>query len=399
MKHSCILHNGQSTNDCQTVQQLNMTLQNEVPVFEGAQNATYRNIACARCNNEGNFSFWGLDISCKKSTGSIGTPVNTAAVKSFLTGHPDCSWKYAPRNPNQRLKSKDCILQDTKCAAIQLPVVSAVRELCSLYSMVFSVNNELFRNPHCALCHPDGRPLLPSGSIPPVHVPPLSILLDVSANIPDPIQETNNPPPKLIAGPSVHNLTSEVLNCSTANCTLVFGSYPCKNLTSTKKQSTEMRFVLNKSHTIMLIGEKQIQFEKNAVTLQGNTIYIVCPTQQSRHGGQVVKDSSWHDSAVLIYLTFSGALLSIVSLCCLLSVYLSFKELRNLPGKCLINLSLALLSYQAIFLGAAKSKEFDALCKAVAIFLHFFLLSAFSWMSIMAFDTASTFTVQGKLTP
>ena len=117
----------------------------------------------------------------------------------------------------------------------------------------------------------------------------------------------------------------------------------------------------------------------------------------SGNDGQFNKEPKLHYSAVLIYVTFTGTLLSIISLCFLLCVYFCFTELRNLPGKCLISLSVALLCYQAVFLGAAvKPRKVDALCKVVAIFLHFFLLAAFSWMSVMAFDTASTFTVKGK---
>ena len=400
MKPSCSSHGSHGAHVCQTVQQLNMTLQKELPVFDGAQNVTYRSIGCARCNSEGNLSYWGLDISCAVSSGSIATPVNIMAVKTFLKEHPDCSWKYAPRNRNQRYES--CVLPDTQCASSQLGVLSVVKQLCSLYSMAFSFGKKItYRNPHCALCNPDGRRLVPFGF--PTIVPPLSILLDVSANILDQ-REPNTPRPTqvLITGSPItgYNLTAQVFNCTsnTTNCTVIFGNYTCENLTSRKNQSTQIRFYLNKSHAIIPISQKQILHEKNAGTLQGNTVYIVCPERQNGRGGQVDKEPSWHDSAVLIYLTFSGSLLSIVSLCCLLSIYLSFKELRNLPGKCLINLSLALLSYQANFLGAAKSKEIDTLCKAVAIFLHFFLLAAFSWMSIIAFDTASTFTVQGKLT-
>ena len=62
----------------------------------------------------------------------------------------------------------------------------------------------------------------------------------------------------------------------------------------------------------------------------------------------------------------------------------------------MINLSAALLCYQAIFLTLRKSTEVDALCKVVAIFLHFFILAAFAWMSVMAFDTANTFSTKGK---
>ena len=154
-----------------------------------------------------------------------------------------------------------------------------------------------------------------------------------------------------------------------------------------------MRFHLNKSHVVILISQKLFLQEKNPVTLQGNSVYILCPenqTEHNRHAGH-----GGHASKVLIYITLTGTLLSIISLCFLLYVYLCFKELRNRPGKCLISLSVALLFYQAIFLGTAMSREVATLCKAVAIFLHLFLLAAFSWMSVMAFDTASTFTVKG----
>ena len=123
--------------------------------------------------------------------------------------------------------------------------------------------------------------------------------------------------------------------------------------------------------------------------LQGSTVYVVCPEQQ-------VDTEPQRESLILNYITFIGTLLSIISLCFLIGVYMMFKELRNLPGKCLINLSLALLFYQAIFLGAAESKVFDVLCKAVAIFLHYFILAAFCWMCAMAFDTAKAFSVKGR---
>ena len=95
-------------------------------------------------------------------------------------------------------------------------------------------------------------------------------------------------------------------------------------------------------------------------------------------------------------ITSIGMPLSMALLFFLLIVYLSFKELRNLPGKCVINLCGALLCYQALFLSAEKSTEVPILCQAVAILLHFFVRSAFSWMTVMAKDTASTFTTTGN---
>jgi len=246
--------------------------------------------------------------------------------------------------------------------------------------MVFSIKNKWYRNPHCALCNIDL-----SGGFTTSVVAPFSILLDVSRSIPDPIAQ-KNPLPTLVTGPPVqdYNLTSQVLNCTsnTTNCTVIFRNHNCENF-PVKNQSTQIKFSLNES----------------ALKLQGNSVYVLCQENQTKHNnghdGQGGKEPKRNDSEVLVYVTFTGTLLSIISLIFLLYVYTYYKELRNLPGKCLTSLSVALLCYQAIFLGTEQSREVATLCKVVAILLHFFLLAAFSWMSVMAFDTAGTFTVKG----
>lgn len=101
MKSTCSLHRYQNSSECQTVRKLDLSLERELPVFDRTQNVIYRSIACARCNNAENVTFWGLNVSCTSSNASFSTPVNMAAVKKFLKEHPDCSWKYAPRNDKQ----------------------------------------------------------------------------------------------------------------------------------------------------------------------------------------------------------------------------------------------------------------------------------------------------------
>lgn len=392
MKSSCSLHNRYTTSNCQIVHRLNITPQKELPVFDWTQNVTYRSIVCARCNKAGNLSIWGLEVSCPKAIGSFPTFVDITALKRFLIEHKRCWWKYAP---GQHLKSqhKSCVLQDTKCASNQLPVMSVIKELCYSYSMVFSVNVGFtivkYRNPHCALCNSGVNfrqfPFVVFGS-------PLSILLDVSSNIVNP-EEPTNPQSALTSGPVSPDLTPQIANCTSSinNCTVTFGDQRCKVFTSETNQSIQNRSSLNNSH-LSDVKLAEIRMDKNVMALQGNAVYILCPENPT---GQAGKDPGY-GLTILIHVTFVGTLLSIISLCLLLSVYLSFKELRNLPGKCLMNLSLSLLSYQTIFLCAEKSTEVVALCKAVAIFLHFFILAAFAWMTVIGFDTANTFTMQGE---
>ena len=205
MKSTCSFYNDQDTSNCKTVQRLDMTLEKELPVFDWTQNVTYRSIPCARCNNAGTLSLWGLLVSCVFSSGSIATPVNITAVKTFVKEHPGCSWKYAPRNNNQQYNS--CVLHDAPCASNprHLRVLSVVKELCSLYSMVFSIDDKLkYRNPHCALCNPNGRPLREAGDEVQSLVPPFTILLDVSTSIPN-SKEPADLPPTLVRGPSLQD--------------------------------------------------------------------------------------------------------------------------------------------------------------------------------------------------
>lgn len=118
--------------------------------------------------------------------------------------------------------------------------------------------------------------------------------------------------------------------------------------------------------------------------------------------------------------------LSCLGLILTLSVYFALPELRNLPGRILMNLSFSLLIAYAILIGEqlgmigaeilsmplckALGKESkqnkqkiipgilgqfyypnDFHCSATATLMYFFFLSAFSWMTVMAFDVCTTF--------
>ena len=104
--------------------------------------------------------------------------------------------------------------------------------------------------------------------------------------------------------------------------------------------------------------------------------------------------------ASLQILTFIGCIVSMVSLVLLLITYMLFAELRNLPGKVIINLALSLLAYQAMFFSAVETPLANQeQCLVIAVLLHFLVLSSFTWMNVMAYDVHRTFTTSGKLNP
>ena len=100
-------------------------------------------------------------------------------------------------------------------------------------------------------------------------------------------------------------------------------------------------------------------------------------------------------------LTYIGCSLSVIGCFLVLLTYLLFKELRRLPSKILMNLALAILiSNILILFGGPVAGAFPQvveLCVAIAILLHYFSLSQFSWMSIMAFEMTRTFYQAHKL--
>lgn len=70
---------------------------------------------------------------------------------------------------------------------------------------------------------------------------------------------------------------------------------------------------------------------------------------------------------------------------CVLSSSCPHRKLRrDYPSKILMNLSTSLLFLNMVFLldSWLSTMENDGLCKAVAIFLHYFLLTSFTWMGL-----------------
>ena len=94
-------------------------------------------------------------------------------------------------------------------------------------------------------------------------------------------------------------------------------------------------------------------------------------------------------------LTYTGCAISMISLIFLLGIYIALPELRTLPGKNLISLSCAMLSYHIFFLLTGQTDK-PKICLAIAVLLHYFLLSSFFWMGVMAFDVKKTFGSKGN---
>jgi hypothetical protein len=129
-------------------------------------------------------------------------------------------------------------------------------------------------------------------------------------------------------------------------------------------------------------------FNESMFLLNGSDV-LLCAEAFQETG---FSNSVFFTDPVESYLTFVGSLLSIISLISTLVVYLSFKELLNIPGKILVCLIISLLVAHIIFMVSGHVENLTHVCKMFAATMHYFFLASFSWMNVVAFDLLVTFS-------
>lgn len=93
------------------------------------------------------------------------------------------------------------------------------------------------------------------------------------------------------------------------------------------------------------------------------------------------------DDLALIVLTWLGFILSIIGLSALLLTYIVFRELRTLPGKNLMTLSISLCLADIFWLGGSMVTANETACTVIAIANHYFFLVFFAASSVIAFHS------------
>ena len=90
------------------------------------------------------------------------------------------------------------------------------------------------------------------------------------------------------------------------------------------------------------------------------------------------------------YLTLICLALSLASLFLVIQTYVIFRELRNLPGKNILSLSISLFLVQLLWLIPDQWYS-STLCQMIAVVKHYVFLVSFVAMAIIAWDTHSVF--------
>ena len=165
--------------------------------------------------------------------------------------------------------------------------------------------------------------------------------------------------------------------------------------------SHEFRVLINNS--VVIIPYRKL-YNNDSFILVNQTL-ILCSANFSRNFTKdatpaltpAVEDEKLpNDSSVLRIITYAGFSLSIISLLFLLMTYFLFAELRTYPGKNVMHLSCALIAMQSVYFVSDPDIVSMAVCAVMGALLHYFVLTVFLWMSVIADDTQRTFSSLSK---
>ena len=85
-------------------------------------------------------------------------------------------------------------------------------------------------------------------------------------------------------------------------------------------------------------------------------------------------------------------LVSLISLLTVFVIYLIFPKLRDVAGKCLLSLVVALFCAQLSYMIATQHITSELFCHTIGALMHFFWLATFLWMNVLALDICITVT-------
>ncbi|CAF1030215.1 unnamed protein product [Rotaria sp. Silwood1] len=120
-------------------------------------------------------------------------------------------------------------------------------------------------------------------------------------------------------------------------------------------------------------------------------LYIVVCKHNSYNNTKNGKKLDFFDK-VPGYLSTIAIFLSICALSITLLTFILFSSLRNLPGCNIMNLIIALILAEILFLlQSLLIMTKPSVCLLFALGIHYFFLASFFWMNVMAFDLWKTF--------
>ena len=387
-----------------------------LPVTDRNTGAVFKNEYCAACNGVTDYVSWSYQLLCLDVFQEVITNNSGVITQEDLNEY--CSFgMYLPPTGLAVADARDCYPVLDTCPINELPgldlenttglAYQAIVEMCASGPQNLAGTGRFslppaYRNLYCALC--DGVPADRVNCFLPLRLGggpggiPYTLFLDVngggliatSADVTTTVSVS-------CTGGQVYDITSD-------QCRDTIVCFNGVEGTDCSSECNESLIELNETDSFRYAGDGSVFFANQVLEVEFNTsrgFPVVC-INFTENGTELVNMTITIYSYPEAYfiLTYIGCSLSVIACVLLLVTYGLFKELRTLPSRIVMNLAVAIIiGNLLILLGGPVAAAFLTiqLCASVAILLHYFFLSQFSWMSIISFEMARTFYRAYKL--
>ena len=391
-----------------------------LPVSDLQNKTLYKNVFCARCNHISNKTFWKFSASCEGYT-ALDLPKNKSIMLQFII--EKCEWHFKPP-PEHQSQLKRCLAIKQTCSDPEIVETEPLLpDLCLFYAFPVCGNIHS-KNPHCKIC--SGKDINPRSCHcrkqvikgPSSGILPLNVLFDFSSNshvvrvgdkqtvvknkecdegfVFDPFTEKciqvhvpDMPGRILTEKNSIKSWENKTNFEGVENGTLTKGNKTYINCSFVEINSSSVTLLSNGSIWIPL--HKRV-YSNESYVVRGSSLFLCVEFKQTHSITETFASTRMEPNEIITYV---GLVISMTCLIVLLGIYIALAELRTLPGKNLMSLSCAMLLYHIFFLLTGQTNR-PRLCMTVSVLLHYFLLSSFCWMGVMAFDVAKTFGAKGN---
>ncbi|CAF1250411.1 unnamed protein product [Rotaria sp. Silwood1] len=385
-----------------------------IPVTSIQTNITYRNYYCAYCNNDANenIKFWEYKTYCSKNIVDKHNVIinNYQDIQYYIHNlTKNCLKTIIYPHYQDNFQPSVFIRPCKKSLPPTCPLDTSIdlAQNCSSFGTAYRyVQNSsiIYHNYYCAKCNHINNsdeitcldPYLRSSLslLPQIRINPLSILFD-----PNLLQRylNNNTIPNFIYSIS-YNCTklneyydlfekkcSQITNSNQQFIISMKCSYPIQTLI----QSDDKIYYNNGS--IYLANDSILLIKDEYVFISNNVIVFCADRWKNLEPSLIITPS------LPFYRNILSVICTSISLGCLLlfcMIFYLIPSLHNLPGKCLLFLSISLFIGQLTFISTSHLTKYNSICFLSAIIIHYCYLSSFIWLLIISIHIHSTFNHQ-----
>ena len=379
-----------------------------IPVTSIRTNITYRNYYCLYCNNEANLNIqtWEYEVNCPVDKNNLNRMIlDTKEQVNYYIHNVTRNCRKTITYP--RIKGTDQPSVFIRPCKKSLPPVCPVgtpndlARNCSLSGTAYRYNvhsNIIYHNPYCAECSKMNDTKITCldptfrSSIFPIYqkrISSLSILFDPNL-LEDYLNINSNNNSK---NQMIYSLSHK---CKKSNELYNVFLNKCNSITNL---SREIIISMKCSYPIQA-SEGYIQFDNGSLYLRNQSILLNRDQYAFIHDRQVIFCADqWKQNRpkFSFYRNIVTVICTSISLICLVIFAIAFgliPSLHNLPGKCLLILSISIFIGQSTFIITSNLTRYSSLCSMSGILIHYFYLSSFFWLLIISIHIHSTFNCE-----